>query len=295
MGRLRRYSEGPDVISAGRWKTLHEPAFWVGADKLDPPYPGLNVDQPQLYNLDVVAYESLFIGLFSIFKGPPNNERVDRNKRNEVYVGYSRDGFHWTRPLRQPFIGVSGDSRDWNYGNVQSAGGGCLVIEDKLYFYYSGRTGYDRIKKTSGTSSTGLAILRRDGFVSMDAGESGGTLNTRPVRFSGKHLFVNVDTHTGELRVEILDKNNRVIPPFSRENSIPVRIDKTIHEIGWKGVHNLSSVSGKDVRFRFHLRNGSLYSYWVGPDKSGASHGYVAAGGFGFTGHADTEGINAYR
>ena len=41
------------------------------------------------------------------------------------------------------------------------------------------------------------------------------------------------------------------------------------------------------------LRNGALYSFWTTPDASGASHGYVAAGGPGFTGPTDTTGSGA--
>jgi hypothetical protein len=44
------------------------------------------------------------------------------------------------------------------------------------------------------------------------------------------------------------------------------------------------------VRFRFHLNNGSFYSFWVSPDASGASHGYVGAGGPGYPGVVDTVG-----
>jgi hypothetical protein len=42
------------------------------------------------------------------------------------------------------------------------------------------------------------------------------------------------------------------------------------------------------VRFRFSLRNGELYAFWVSPGEAGASHGYVGAGGPGLTGLADT-------
>jgi hypothetical protein len=58
---------------------------------------------------------------------------------------------------------------------------------------------------------------------------------------------------------------------------------------------DLSKWSGQRLRFRFTLRNGALYAFWVTPDESGASHGYVAAGGPGFTGSTDTEGIRAYQ
>ena len=51
----------------------------------------------------------------------------------------------------------------------------------------------------------------------------------------------------------------------------------------------LALLAGRPVRFRFHLANAKLYSFWVSPDLSGASHGYVAAGGPGFTGAMDTK------
>lgn len=286
FGRIRRYWESPDVLEGARWKQ-DEPVLWVGADRLDPPRKDLDVP-PQLYNLDAVAYESVLLGLFSIWRGQPK----DRAKPNEVLLGFSRDGFHWHRPCREAFIPVSERHGDWNWCNVQSAGGGCLVVRDQLYFYVSARAGI-RGSSISGVCSTGLATLRRDGFASMDADESGGTLTTRPVRFRGKHLFVNVDAPAGELRVEVLDEKRQVVPPFSRENCIPVQADSTIHEVTWSNANDLTALTGRPVRFRFHLRNGRLYSFWVSPDRSGASHGYVAAGGPGFTGPTDTVGITA--
>lgn len=128
----------------------------------------------------------------------------------------------------------------------------------------------------------------------MDAGESEGSLTSRPLRFKGKHLFVNANTPKGALRVEIRDVAGQVITPFSRENCIPVRSDNTLQAVRWKGAADLSALSGKTVRFRFYLQNGALYSFWVSSDTSGASLGYVAAGGPGFTGSRDTVGFAAY-
>src|SRR5207245_5366819 len=121
---------------------------------------------------------------------------------------------------------------DWNWGNVQSAGGGCLVVGDQLYFYVSGLAGV-RGSPASGVCSTGLAFLRRDGFASMDAGDDEGTLTTRPVRFQGKHLFVNADVAKGELRVELLDGKGAVIEPFSRDRCVPIRADKVLQHVTW--------------------------------------------------------------
>jgi hypothetical protein len=282
VGRARAYVENGDVLAGARWKS-GEPNYWCSADKLDPQRDDLKTP-PQLYNLDAIAYESVLLGLFSIWRGQPR----DRAKPNEVCIGFSRDGFHWHRPERQAFLPVSETHGDWNWGNVQSAGGCCLVVGDKLYFYVSGRAG---VKGTplSGVCTTGLATLRRDGFASLDAGKDGGTLTTRPVTFKGKHLFVNADVGSGELTAEVLDERGRVIEGFAQADCVPLRADKTRQAVVWKS-GDLAKVAGKPVKFRFHLKNGKLFAFWVSPEKSGASHGYVAAGGPGFTGPTDTVG-----
>jgi len=296
FGRVRYYREHPDLAKGLDW-TADEVVPWLCADRLDPFNPGrYAMDErdgrgnavhdkanAQLYNFDAVAYESLMLGLFSIWQGDPAAR--GNQKRNEVMLGFSRDGFHFSRPDRRPFLGIDESDDAWNWGNVQSAGGGCLVVGDRLFFYHSGWR-----DRATGPISTGVAFLRRDGFASMDAGEVEGTLSTRPVRFDGKHLFVNVDAEDGRLQAEILDESARVIEPFTKANCLPVSTDKTLAAIKWNGAEDLSAVAGKPVRFRFYLKNGSLYAFWVSPDASGSSRGYVAAGGPGFTGPTDTVG-----
>lgn len=281
LTRSRFYREHPDAIAGANWRP-EEAVPWVGADKLDPPRDDLKV-QPQLYNLDAVAYESLMLGLFTIWPGQPK----DRPKPNYIALGFSRDGFHWSRPDRRPFIGVSEKYGDWNWGNVQSAGGGCLIVGDRLHFYFSARAGI-KGSTASGVCSTGLATLRRDGFASMDGT---GTLTTRPVSFRGRHLFAN---SAGRLRAEVLDQAGKPIAPFTLDNCVAATEDKTLQALRWKGADDLAAVAGKTVRFRFHLADGRLWAFWVSPDPSGASHGYVAAGGPGIPGPTDTAGAAAY-
>ena len=40
-------------------------------------------------------YESVMLGLFTMYRG----ERPDREKPNDMCVGFSRDGFHWSRDM----------------------------------------------------------------------------------------------------------------------------------------------------------------------------------------------------
>ncbi|MBK9168145.1 MAG: hypothetical protein IPM24_11855 [Bryobacterales bacterium] len=283
LGRMRRYREHADLTAAMEWRDS-EAVPWVTADRLDAQRIDINA-RPQLYNLDAVAYESVMLGLFTIWRG----QYFDSEKPNDVTVGFSRDGFHWHRPDRRPFLPVSRRFGDWNFANVQSAGGCCLVVGDRLYFYMSGRGGAKSVRR-SGEMSTGLATLRRDGFVSMEAGAAGGTLTTRPVRFSGRHLFLNTDSLAGDLRVELLGEDGK-----PRAASVPLSVDNTLQRVAWQDAPDLAPFTGKPVRFRFHLRHARLYAFWVSADETGASKGFVAAGGPGFHGPADTVGSDLYR
>jgi hypothetical protein len=275
------------------WTDETSALLWFNTDRLDPPLAGSGNNRAFCYNCDAVAYESLMLGLFAIHQREGDKE-TGQPKKNEIFLGFSRDGFHWDRPLREPFIPISETQGDWNWGNVQSVGGGCLVVGDKLYLYYSGRAGSGRLPKEKSfwdaDGATGVGFLRRDGFASMDAGNSEGILTTRPVRFQGKRLFVNAAAQRGQLRAEIVDRQGKVVAPFTKDNCLPMRADKTLMEMRWKGINDLSALANKTVKLRFTLRNGSLYSFWVSPDASGASHGYAAAGGPGFTGAIDTVG-----
>jgi hypothetical protein len=288
LNRYRRYVESAD-FSSTRWQP-QDAVLWTGADSLDALRPDIG-SPPELYNLDVVAYESVLLGLFTMYRG----ERTDREKPNDICIGFSRDGFHWARLWREPFISVSDQQGDWNWANVQSAGGGCLVVGDRLFFYVSGRTG---VPGTSlpGTCSTGLATLRRDGFASVtdqwptgvprERSSAPGVLTTRVLRFSGGHVFVNADVE-GELRVELLDAAGRTIAPFSSDAAVPVTGDSTRHRVVWRGAPSLERLAGEHVRFRFHLSRARLFSFWVSRSRRGESGGYVAAGGPGFTGARD--------
>ena len=75
--------------------------------------------------------------------------------------------------------------------------------------------------------------------------------------------------------------------PFTAANCLALQCDRTRQKMAWKGADDLSQLAGRKVKFRFHLREGQFYSFWVTPDPNGASYGYVAAGGPEFRGPRD--------
>jgi hypothetical protein len=288
--RARFRFDGPDFVEAGM--TAKKALLWLEPDLLDKPDPELGID-PELYKFGAVAYESIMLGAYGMFYGPQNDvaREQKRPKIIDIQLGFSRDGVNYPRPSRTAFIAASRKPGTWNRGYLHSANGVCLVVGDELYFYFgawSGLSARSDAEFLMSGGSVGLATLRRDGFASMDADAQGGTLTTVPVTFSGKFPFVNVAANDGELRCDILDPQSKPIEPFTLENSLPVTVDKTRQRITWKGADDLTALVGKPVRFRFHLTNGQLYAFWVSADPGGASNGYVAAGGPGFSSERDT-------
>jgi hypothetical protein len=297
-GRSRHYWECDDFLRGATWDSKG-PVVWAAADRDDPKDPEIQ-RVPQLYDLDAVAYESIMLGFFEIHHGPENGvcEKRGLPKITDLNFCYSRDGFHWDRPDRRAHIrSERWHSEVWDRGYVQPLSNLCTVQGDRLWFYYSGFRGdpsktsqVNRLNGMHQQGSTGVAMLRRDGFASLEAGAEEGMLTTRPVKFTGSRLFVNAATQAGELRVAIIDEAGRPIEPYTLKNCRPVKADSTLEPVNWAGAEDLASVRGRPVRFRFSLRQGELYAFWVSRDATGRSDGYVAGGGPGYTGPTDTVG-----
>ena len=258
--------------------------FWFTPDdkeKRHERYPDVD---PGIYNFDAIAYESIMLGFYSQWQGPENH--IARGlmipKRNEIMLGYSRDGFHFARPSHSPFMPVNETDGAWNYGNMQSVNGVPLIVGDSLYIYSSGRS-KNGVWWDAGVS-TGLATLRRDGFVSMRAGNKEGFLTTEKLSFDGKYFFVNADVKAkgAQLKVELLDADGNPIPGFTKRDCLVMRgADKTKQLITWKGKQDLTELAGRTIRAKFYLTRGDLYAFWVSPWASGESRGYTGGGGPG--------------
>lgn len=288
--RCRYYCEHDDFLKSGEWEK-GEPVHWSRADSMD-----RGVDcYPELYNLDAVAYESLLLGFHQILKGPPNHigEKAGMPKLTELTVGFSRDGFHWDRPERSPFIAARREPGSWEYGYVESSAGMCHIVGDELWFYYSAYAGDPNrvggswyVNGTYANGAVGLAKLRRDGFAAMRARFPGATLLTRPVLFSGSRFFLNANTAGSELRVEVVGTDGKPLDGFRFSDCVPFLGNSTCVELRWRET-DLSALRNRPVRFRFQMDRGEIYAFWVTDSERGASGGYLGAGGPGLPGPVD--------
>jgi hypothetical protein len=297
LGRTRSYWEADDFADALDVGT--DAAFWIGADNRDRMRVDYEIgDDPQIYKLDAVGYESLMLGLIQMHYGPDNRTCAAGGfpKLTELQLAFSRDGFHWDRSNRETFIGAEPHHPEsWKRAYVHTVGGVCTIVGDRLHFYYAAFRGDE--SKTAryegagvfwsgmyANGSMGLATLRRDGFASVG---SDGTLLTRPVIFAGSHLFVNAAAAAGAVRVEVCDLEGRPLPGLSRDDCRPVTVDGTKQIVRWGAGEDLRRLTGRPVRFRFFLEHAELYAFWVSGGEHGASGGAVAAGGPGLHGYWD--------
>jgi len=101
-----------------------------------------------------------------------------------------------------------------------------------------------------------LAVLRRDGFVSLDAGENEGQVLTRPFTVPGSQLYVNVAAPRGELGVEVLGAGQVVA------QSAPLIGDLQRAPVKWSTGH-IAALKDQRASLRFTLRNAQFYSYWL--------------------------------
>lgn len=260
--------------------------FWFTPDDKELKHPKYPDVEPGIYNFDAIAYESIILGFYTAWCGPENSvcKEDGIQKRNVVSLGYSRDGFHFSRPTHEAFMNVNETEGAWNWGNMQSVNGVPLIVGDSLYFYCSGR----RLNNIMWDSymSTGLSTLRRDGFVSMKASKNEGFLLTEKLSFDGKYFFVNADVRNkkGKLLVELLDENGQSITGFTKKDCIAMKKENsTKYMISWKNNKDLSSIKNKIIRVKFYLTDGDLYSFWISPWETGESRGYTAGGGPGLS------------
>lgn len=272
--RGRDYMEDADVLAGNKKAFANLESFWFGPWPDEPKHPVYKDVQPAIYNLDAIGYESLMLGVFSSWAGPENgvcaSDRVI--KRNQLLLGYSRDGWSWFRGDFTPFCAVDDNTDAWNNGNIQSAVGSPLIVGDKLYFYMSGRRLNEAKKEVI---STGLATLRRDGFASMSGS---GEVVTEILKYSGNYLFINAAVR-GSMTVELLDENGDVIPGFSAGECNVVKTDGCKIMVSWKEHSDIRSLNGRNLKIKFQLEDADLYSFWISQTEDGKSSGYTAGGG----------------
>ncbi len=222
----------------------------------------------QIYNFFPFTYESMYVGINQVYYWHPHWALVGE------WV-FSRDGLNWARPEPwRPHFPVGGPG-EFDRTNNSFSSGPPTRVGDKLYFYYSGRSyrhreyhryEHGKNQKDSGEweGSIGLAMLRVDGFASIDAPYGPDRyLITKPLLFEGDTLRLNAKCDRGRIRVELQDETGAPIEGFTAGDCDLLRANSVDIIVTWKNNPNIGKRAGKPTRLRFVMENTRLYSFWI--------------------------------
>ena len=190
-----------------------------------------------------------------------------------VRLVYSRDGWTWYHlNKRNAWLTTTPDSWNRHMVNISTPP---IPVGDELYVFHGGAKNHhdwwisglqEKLDVPEAFSldevryGLGLARLRLDGFVSIDAGPvREGIVITRSLRTSGTELVLNAACgENGYIQVEATDSDENVFAGFRRDDCDTFTGDSVRTTITWNGRSAIPHAG--QVRLRFYMRNASLYS-----------------------------------
>ncbi len=245
----------------GRWvalSTSHDFESWSALDNImvRDGQDELGVD---FYVASIFPYGSIYLGFLRrhhFWHGLMDTELV-----------WSHDRIRWNRSwYRRPFVswGELGDD-GWAF---------CDICEDKpvmrdglIYMPYETRNhvhapwGVKDRGREGMDAKMGMATMREDGFVSLEAGRMGGNLITEPIAAAGKTLDINYRTVAGgQLAIRILNSNFNELD--GQETLL--RGDALAHRLTCDTKPVMPQTADGTIRLRMYLENAALYSFKTG-------------------------------
>lgn len=249
--RMNRPVRDPNRIRhIGRSETtgfLNWPAAQVvlSYDADDPP----DID---LYNSAAIKYpraDDVYFIITSYF----NNVTDTMEPR----LAISRDGVHWDRPSREPFIPRGEDANAFDSKMIHMSVGQFQRGDEWWAFY----RGTNQLHSTHGhthvlpkpTGVISRVVSRLDGYVSLDAPRDG-TFTTIPLQATAG-LELNYTTAPGgSIRVDMCDMNEKPLVQCAE----PLVGDQIAGVVRWT---QRPPMANQPIRLRFHMVSAKLFSF----------------------------------
>ena len=187
----------------------------------------------------------------------------------------SRDNRTWSRPTRETFIPL-GERGEFDCFIVSVAPGFVPVDDDHLALYYrSGNSPHggaavelSEEEKKQAASRVGRALLKRDRIVGIQAGDEWGHFSTRPLKFAGGQLRLNVEP-TGpdaRMQVQLLSlETEEPIEGYTFDTCAPLAADELDAQVRWQGREHIApDIASGPVRLHMKFRNMRIYAFQFG-------------------------------
>jgi len=261
-----------DELSAQRTEAMRDRVMFFEEDA--------SLRVAQFYGLCAFPYEGMYLGLLwvlDISGWKPGARKVPgvggEDGPDQIELVSSWDLRRWNRVADRKLIIPVGAKGSWEAGQIYTVNRP-IIVGDQIRIYYGGmghthgHPMYHDGKEAVGIKSgIGLATLRLDGWVSIDAGKEEGALTTKALIFEsteaikGKVLVINAEAPGGAVVVEILDGAGKPLSGFGKGECDALRGDTIRHVVKWRGKSDLSELAGRSITLRFYLRDAKLYSF----------------------------------
>ncbi len=189
----------------------------------------------------------------------------------------SRDLYHWHRQ-REPFIDFGREA--WRGDKViRPAMNDEIYIKDGSMVFSFSVTGSHKPPRAAFPTFARLPV---DRFASLSSRRGGGgRLRTKRLLLDGDihELQINCKAReTGEIRVQIVDERDQVVPGFGLSDCDPIGGDHLKRTVTWRGSKSLDAIQGQTIRLEFSIRDGSLFAFYlIGPGWQGEKDYSAAA------------------
>jgi hypothetical protein len=264
--RIMVHDKGNDLMNhPTAWKTIADKI--VVDDPMKEKNPWGN-PRLQLNFMTCWIYEGVYFAPMNVYTMDESGffDGFDYQKRHEedvldFYIGTSRDGVNFDKSwihARKPLV-PRGPAGSFDKDGIFPPSV-FITHKDEHWIFYGAAS--ERHYSIGRDMKIGLAKLRLDGFICLEAKDTPGTVVTKAFELEGDKLEVNVDAKDGWVQIELLDENSKVIPVFSGKAAKQYKgVDKLRLKPQWKSGGDLSQLKGKTVKLRFTFQNARLYSF----------------------------------
>lgn len=229
---------GPKII----WEA--EPAYGLGT---------------QLYGMNVFYDGGLYWALPWIFyTDQPLDPDLQQTMRFKL--AWSKDGIQWNALEPEQDAVPMGGPGCFDQ-SMQLSSCPVVELEDRLRLYYYGSNQRHDYSDIDGVADVGLAEIRRHGFVSLRADETGAFI-TRRFLFRGEGIRINACTEPdGYVMAEILNDGGQFVTGCKFAQSDPFTGDSVDHLLTWQGDGSLAALFGQNIMLRLKLHKADLFSF----------------------------------
>ena len=203
----------------------------------------------QIHDMPVVKHAGVYIGMVGLFDIEASKQWCE--------LAWSPDSIEWHRiQPGVPLIPNGPVMGDYDWGCIFTSIP--IIRDDEILLYYGANDGRFMAWRNGYAA---LAHLRGDGFAGYEQIAGGnnatGSLTTVPIEVVGDMLCINADVApSGFVKVTAFDKNNKKLAQGKL-----VTTTVTDGPIQWQDRFSFARLKGKEVKFKFELRESKLYSF----------------------------------